>query len=102
MYRDFRPFRLQPPPPPFHRFDTLPLSVEDSQLSKADLGFAIGPAGSPREQAESSSLMLRTGHSPRVAPHPASRRRSFLWLQAGERLPEEDLHLSDLVHLQTH
>jgi hypothetical protein len=59
-------------------------------------------AGSPHKQAESSSLALRTGRSPPVASHPASRRRSFLRLQAGERLPEEDLHLSDLAHLQTH
>ncbi len=60
------------------------------------------PAGSPHEQAESSSLALRTGRSPPVASHPASRRRSFLRLQAGERLPGEDLHLSDLAHSQTH
>ena len=60
------------------------------------------PAGSPHEQAESSSLALRTGRSPPVASHPASRRRSFHRLQAGERLPEEDLHLSDLAHSQTH
>jgi hypothetical protein len=59
-------------------------------------------AGSPHRQAESSSLSLRTGHSPPVAPHPASRRRSDHRLQAGERLPEEDLHLSGLIHLQTH
>jgi len=26
-------------------------------------------------------VILRTGLSPRVAPHPASRRRSYLWLQ---------------------
>jgi hypothetical protein len=59
-------------------------------------------AGSPHEQAESSSLALRTGRSPPDAPHPASRRRSFHRLQAGERLPEEDSHLSDLAHSQTH
>ena len=28
MCRAFRPFRLQPPPRPFHRFNTLPLSAE--------------------------------------------------------------------------
>jgi hypothetical protein len=60
------------------------------------------PAGSPHGQAESSSLALRTGRSPPVAPHPASRRRSFLQLQDGARLPGEDFHLSDQSHLQTH
>jgi hypothetical protein len=65
-------------------------------------GLRLLPAGSPHEQAESSSLALRTGHSPPVASHPASRRRSFLWLQVGERRPEEDFHLSDLAHSQTH
>ena len=52
--------------------------------------------------AESSSLALRTGRSPPVAPHPDSRRRSYHRLQAGERVPEEDSHLSDQTHLQTH
>ena len=59
-------------------------------------------AGSPQGMAESSSLSLRTGRSPPVASHPASRRRSFVRLQAGERLPEQDFHLSDQTHLQTH
>jgi hypothetical protein len=59
-------------------------------------------AGSPNGKAESSSLALRTGRSPPVAPHPASRRRSYLQLQAGEREPEEDSHLSDQTHSQTH
>jgi hypothetical protein len=65
-------------------------------------GLRLSLAGSPRDKAESSSLALRTGRSPPVAPHPASRRRSYVQLQAGECLPEEDFHLSDLAHLQTH
>ena len=65
-------------------------------------GLRLTLAGSPRGKAESSSLALRTGRSPPVAPHPASRRRSYHRLQAGERVPEEDLHLSDQTHLQTH
>ena len=65
-------------------------------------GFHLKRAGSPDHPAESSSLALRTGHSPPDAPHPASRRRSFGRLQAGERLPEEDLHLPVRAHLQTH
>jgi hypothetical protein len=60
------------------------------------------PAGSPPFPAESSSLALRTGHSPCVVSHPASRRRGYGRLQAGERLLEEDLHLPDLAHSQTH
>ncbi|HEY4357709.1 MAG TPA: hypothetical protein VGN16_18290, partial [Acidobacteriaceae bacterium] len=45
---------------------------------------------------------LRTGSSLPVAPHPASRRRNNSSLQAGERMPEEDLHLSNHVHFQAH
>jgi hypothetical protein len=59
-------------------------------------------AGSPHDKAESSSLALRTGRSPPVASHPASRRRSYVQLQAGECVPEKDFHLSDQAHLQTH
>ncbi|CAN5701764.1 hypothetical protein BH23PLA1_BH23PLA1_31590 [soil metagenome] len=65
-------------------------------------GLRLTLAGSPRDKAESSSLALRTGRSPPVAPHPASRRRSYVQLQAGECMPEEDFHLSDQAHLQTH
>jgi hypothetical protein len=60
------------------------------------------PAGSPPGKAESSSLVLRTGRSPPVASHPLFRVRSYHWLQVGERMPEEDLHLSDQTHLRTH
>jgi hypothetical protein len=65
-------------------------------------GLRLWLAGSPRETAESSSLALRTGGSPRVASHPASRRRGLRRLQAGERLPEEDFHLSDHKRFQAH
>src|SRR4051812_38029804 len=65
-------------------------------------GLRLRLAGSPHDKAESSSLSLRTGRSPPVAPHPASRRRSYVQLQAGECVPEEDFHLSDLAHLRTH
>jgi len=40
--------------------------------------------------------------SPPAAPHPASRRRSCSRLQAGERIPEEDFHLSDQTRFQAH
>jgi hypothetical protein len=43
-------------------------------------------AGSPVHQAESSSALscLWTGHSLPVAPHPVSRRRSYLQLRTGQ------------------
>ena len=47
-------------------------------------------------------VILRTGCSPPAALHLASRRRSCSRLQAGERLPEEDLHLSDHSRFQAH
>src|SRR6266496_4249298 len=47
-------------------------------------------------------VILRTGHSPSIALHLASRRRSYRWVRAGERIPEEDLHLSVMAPLQAH
>ncbi len=47
-------------------------------------------------------LIVRMSRSPPVAPHPASRRRSYLQLQAGERMPEEDFHLPNRVRSQAH
>ena len=47
-------------------------------------------------------VILRTDRSPPAAPHHASLRRSCIRLQAGERLPEEDFHLSDHLRFQAH
>jgi hypothetical protein len=47
-------------------------------------------------------VILRTGCSPPAAPHHASLRRSCIRLQAGERIPEEDFHLSDYMRFQAH
>src|SRR6266487_6885386 len=47
-------------------------------------------------------VILRTGHSPSIALHLASRRRSYRWVRAGERIPEEDFHLSVMAPLQAH
>ncbi|PYR01361.1 MAG: hypothetical protein DMF96_00140 [Acidobacteria bacterium] len=44
-------------------------------------------------------FILRTGPPPPIAPHAASRRRSYRQFQAGERMPGEDLHLSGCVRL---
>jgi hypothetical protein len=45
---------------------------------------------------------LRTTRSPPVASHLASRRRSYVQLQAGVGMPEEDLHLPGQTRLRTH
>ena len=47
-------------------------------------------------------LIVRMGRSPPVAPHAVSRRRSYLWLQAGERLPGKDFHLPNHARFQAH
>ena len=59
-------------------------------------------AGSPTTPGRNGFVILRTGRSPPVASHPASRRRSYSRLQAGEGLPGEDLHLSDYMRSQAH
>ena len=73
-----------------------------SAASLVGSGLRLWLAGSPVSPAESSSLALRTSRSLPVASHPSSRRRSYVRLQAGERMPEKDSHLSDQTHLQTH
>jgi hypothetical protein len=61
-------------------------------------------AGSPIHQAESSSTWscLRTGSSLPVAPHPVSRRRSYLQLRTASVLSGEDFHLSVGARFQAH
>ena len=59
-------------------------------------------AGSPDTPGRIEFVSLRTGRSPPVASHPASRRRGYIRLQAGERIPEADLHRSDHAHSQAH
>src|SRR6185503_736663 len=66
------------------------------------LGFAFARQARQSTRPNRVHLKLRTERSPPVAFHPASRRRSYLRIQAGERMPEEDLHLSDQTPLQTH
>ena len=77
--------------------------------SKTGSGLRHLPAGSPPRlgrieftSTSTGSSALRTGRSPPVALHLASRPRSYLRLRAGERLPGEDLHLSDLIHSRAH
>ena len=60
------------------------------------------PAGSPTLTGRIEFVILRMDRSPPAALHPALRRRSCSWLQAGERIPEEDFHLSDQTRFQAH
>ena len=79
---------------PRSRFVTLPLSATGFPVLQGS-GLRLSHAGSSTAPGRIEFVILRTGRSPPAALHPASRRRSCSWLQAGERLPEEDLHLSD-------
>ena len=83
-----------------HRFDTLPLSATACRTRRSRLRHWL--AGSPHTPGRIEFVILRTDRSPPAAPHPASRRRSCSRLQAGERMPEEDFHLSDSARFQAH
>jgi hypothetical protein len=100
MYLAFFPFRLQPPVQPQDRFCTLPLSF--LSLLLAEVWASPLPCRLATCTGRIEFVSLRTGSSLPVAPHPASRRRNNSSFQAGERMPEEDLHLSDQVHFQAH
>jgi len=67
----------------------------------AGLGFTF-PTQAGRLSGRIEFLIVRMKRSPPAAPHPVSRRRSSSWLQAGERMPEEDFHLSDQARFQAH
>src|SRR5258707_12889434 len=55
-----------------------------------------------RRYGRNEFVILRMALSPPVAPHLASRRRSYIRLQAGVGLPGEDLHLPVRLRLQAH
>jgi hypothetical protein len=86
---------------PRRRFNTLPLSAAGLPPSGRSR-LRPSPAGSPDTPGRIEFVILRTGRSPPVASHPASRRRSYSRLQAGERIPGADLHRSDHAHSQAH
>jgi hypothetical protein len=65
---------------PCRSFHTLPLS--STGPLHTGRGFALLPASSPVSPGRIEFVILRTGRSPPVAPHPASRRRSYVRLQA--------------------
>jgi hypothetical protein len=98
----FPPFCRQPPNESCARFSTLPFSGAGFHA----LPRAVRASSFSSRLAISSSriafIILRTGGSTPVALHPASRRRSYSCLQAGERVPEPDLHRSDIAPLQAH
>ena len=81
------------------RFYTLPLSSRAFRFRSRVRHWL---AGSPTAPGRIEFVILRTGRSPPAAPHLASRRRSCSWLQVGERIPEEDFHLSDNSRFQAH
>jgi hypothetical protein len=70
----FPPFHLQPLDAPQHRLSPSNVS-SDFQVSPSRRRLTATPS-------RNEFVNLRTGVSPPVAPHPASRRRSFLWLQS--------------------
>ena len=81
-------------------FVRYPSSRRVSRLRRSRLH--LFPAGSPTLTGRIECVILRMDRSPPAAPHPASRRRSCSRLQAGERIPEEDFHLSDQTRFQAH
>jgi hypothetical protein len=85
--------------PPCRRFCTLPLSSTAFPFGSR---LRLWLAGSSLAPGRIEFVILRTGRSPPAALHHASLRRSCIRLQAGERLPGEDLHLSDYSRFQAH
>ena len=100
MYLAFLPFCLQPPVLPQSRFLTLPFSALSFFL--AEVRASPYPCRLAANTGRIEFVILRTGSSLPVAPHLVSRRRNNSSLQAGERMPEEDFHLSNQIHFQAH
>jgi len=85
----------------------LPPSLSHPTPQRVGLLTRVSPGFATHSQARQLSgriafVILRTDRSPPAALHPASRRRSGSWLQAGEGVPEEDFHLSDQMRFQAH
>jgi hypothetical protein len=90
---------------PRHRFNTQPLSVTGFLKPECpDFESRLRPFPSrlAARPGRNGFVILRTARSPPVALHLASRRRSYVQLQAGVCMPEEDSHLSDQTRLQAH
>ena len=86
------------------RFNTQPLSGSGFQRRSGRRWFWASLLSSKlaTRPGRNGFVILRTARSPPVAPHLASRRRSYVQLQAGVCIPEENLHLSDQTRLQAH
>ena len=72
------------------------------QLPVSPVRLRHRSAGSSGLPGRIEFLIVQTGRSPPAALHHASLRRSCIRLQAGEHMPEEDLHLSDHARSQAH
>ncbi len=95
------PFRRQSPDGPAPSL--LRATLQRGARTESPLSdFAFYPAGSSDASGRIAFVILRTGPPPPIAPHAASRRRSYRQFQAGERMPGEDLHLSGCVRLEAH
>ena len=111
--------RFSPPQVSLIHVSDLPIPPSPTTPQALDVDFARYPsshrvshlrgsrlhlsyAGSPTLTGRIEFLIVRMERSPPAAPHPASRRRSCSRLQAGERIPEEDSHLSDQTRFQAH
>lgn len=81
-----------------------PLSHATPQLAGLPLQVWTSPLASrlAAHPGRIEFVILQTGSSPPVALHLASQRRNYSRLQAGERLPEEDFHLSNQSCFQAH
>jgi len=86
---------------PCRHFNTLPLSATGFRLNHGSR-LRQWIAGSSGVWRRIEFVTLRTGRSPSVASHPASRRRSYSRLQTGERMSDGDLHPADYVCAQAH
>jgi hypothetical protein len=85
--------------PRCRRFCTLPLSSTAFPCGSRLRHWLAGSSFAP---GRIKFVILGTGHSPPAALHHALLRRSCIRLQAGERLPGEDFHLSDYSRFQAH
>ena len=99
---------------PLHAHELPAIPSPTTECSPPSLTLPFGAAGRPdgqtsplnRRLADTSGriefVILRTGRSPPVASHPASRRRSYDRIHAGERIRGEDLHLTIHVRSRAH
>jgi len=107
MDRAFRPFRLQPPLVVlrsrfgFRIAGLPPRSYRTHPPGRVPHGVSWASPLTRRLATTTGRIefvILRTGRSPPVAPHAASRRRSYVRLQGSNLNLDEDFHLADSIH----